>query len=274
MADRVVIGQATYSGATKSGLWISKPGVDVIDGSGNITSDSNLLFNSEDKSGAGRYASTKTSLKVSGAYSINNFSGGAPTKDGVSYRSGRYFPLCIAIDDGTGLLLNYNSSTSSNSTVYFDITGSTYLSHLGLSTSITYGQVDRQYETGSFTQFSPFYTGSTYSYSSGTTLNIQPVTWTAGAGDHGTNLGDWYTGTFSGSSNANLEWNSEGYGKRIEFKRTDGTPLNSKFIFKSTGQFYTLSRDYLGGIAPTNLKAAVLNIPCAYGWMTSEYMGF
>lgn len=274
MVKRVVIGQATYSGSSKSGLWISKPGVDVIDGSGNITSASNLLFNSEDQGGDGRYAVTKTSIKVSGTYSTNNFSGSAPTKSGVTYRSGRYFPLCIAIDDGTGLNINYNSTNSSNPTVYFDITGTTYLSHMFLTTTNTYTQIDRQLETGSFTQFSPFYTGSTYDYSSGTTLNIRPVTWTAKSSDHGTRLTNWFTGLFGNGQNPNNDWSSFGYGKRIEFKRIDGTPLNSKFIYKSDGSFYTISRDYLGGLAPTNLKAAVMNVPCAYGWMTSEYMGF
>lgn len=44
--NRVVLGKAIKSGTTKYGLFISKEGVNVIDGSGNLTSETNLIFDS------------------------------------------------------------------------------------------------------------------------------------------------------------------------------------------------------------------------------------
>lgn len=43
MVDRIVLGRAD---SNSFGLWISKEGVNVVDGSGNLTSENNLLFDS------------------------------------------------------------------------------------------------------------------------------------------------------------------------------------------------------------------------------------
>lgn len=44
--DRVVLGKAVKASSTKYGLFISKEGTAVIDGSGNLTSETNLIFDS------------------------------------------------------------------------------------------------------------------------------------------------------------------------------------------------------------------------------------
>ena len=46
MSKRILLGQATKSSASKYGLFISKPSVDVVDGSGNLTAKQNLIFDS------------------------------------------------------------------------------------------------------------------------------------------------------------------------------------------------------------------------------------
>lgn len=44
--NRVVLGKAIKSGSTKYGLFVSKEGTAVIDGSGNLTAETNLIFDS------------------------------------------------------------------------------------------------------------------------------------------------------------------------------------------------------------------------------------
>jgi hypothetical protein len=51
MADRLVLGKANNGTSDIYGLWVSKPGVNVIDGSGVLTDSRNLLFDSRNPYG-------------------------------------------------------------------------------------------------------------------------------------------------------------------------------------------------------------------------------
>lgn len=53
MPNRVVLGKVLRSG-NKYGLFISRSGVNVIDGSGNLTTDNNLIFNTLKVDGSGQ----------------------------------------------------------------------------------------------------------------------------------------------------------------------------------------------------------------------------
>jgi hypothetical protein len=46
MSKRILVGKVTKDSATKHGIYISKPSVDVVDGSGNLTAKQNLIFDS------------------------------------------------------------------------------------------------------------------------------------------------------------------------------------------------------------------------------------
>lgn len=66
MADRLVVGKANDGSNDIYGLWVSKPGVNVINGSGVLTDSRNLLFDSRNpfgqvlKAGAGSVPSEST----------------------------------------------------------------------------------------------------------------------------------------------------------------------------------------------------------------------
>jgi hypothetical protein len=51
MADRLVVGKANDGTSDVYGLWVSKPGVNVINGSGVLTDSRNLLFDSRNPFG-------------------------------------------------------------------------------------------------------------------------------------------------------------------------------------------------------------------------------
>ena len=70
MADRLVVGKANDGTSDVYGLWVSKPGVDVINGSGVLTSTRNLLFDSRNAYGQ-VLASGAVSVPGDGTVQIN-----------------------------------------------------------------------------------------------------------------------------------------------------------------------------------------------------------
>jgi len=109
MAKRIVLGKVNSS---DHGLFVSKPGIDIVDSSGNLTSAGNQLFNS--KFGDGNFT-----LKRKGQVAISSSSsysrGGTSTyiTHGLGYRPLTFIQFCYSNE------LDSNSVATKMRTPYF-----------------------------------------------------------------------------------------------------------------------------------------------------------
>ena len=53
-----------------------------------------------------------------------------------------------------------------------------------------------------------------------------------------------------------------------------GASLNSTIFIKKNGGSFTVSTANSGGLPIANAQGAIYPIPCGYGYMTPEFMGF
>jgi len=268
MAKRVLLGKIS-SGVY--GLRISRKGVDVTTASGK-----DLLFDSTTNSGLGRYFRKFSSATASAGF--NNFiptSGG--TADTENTSGTEYHPLFLYLQDGTGIQYDTNSTsyyTTAAGNRVADSNGTTTLSDDAVITGTSITQrVQERLDMFAFNSGADTNLGDP-SPINGTRHAGFPVTFTANALDHGTNLR-----YFAPANTPNQTYSSNtagGYGKRLEYRKANGESLNSRFIFGDTSGswYYTLDKSRMGGNPPTNVKVGVFRIPCGYGYMTSAYMGF
>ncbi len=268
MAKRVLLGKIS-SGVY--GLRISRKGVDVTSASGK-----DLLFDSTTNSGLGRYFRKFSSATASAGF--NNFiptSGG--TADTENTSGTEYHPLFLYLQDGTGIQYDTSSTsyyTTASGNRVADSNGTTTLSDDAVitGTSITQRAQERL-------DMFAFNSGADTNLGDPSPINSTrhagfPVTFTANALDHGTNMR-----YFAPNNTANQTYSSNtagGYAKRLEYRKANGESLNSRFIYGDTSGswYYTLDKGRMGGNPPTNVKVGVFRIPCGYGYMTSTYMGF
>src|SRR6056300_1152601 len=268
MAKRVILGKISTG---VYGLRISRKGVDVTTASGK-----DLLFDSTTNSGLGRYFRKFSSATASAGF--NNFiptSGG--TADTENTSGTEYHPLFLYLQDGTGIQYDTNSTsyyTTAAGNRVADSNGTTTLSDDAVITGTSITQrVQERLDMFAFNSGADTNLGDP-SPINGTRHAGFPVTFTANALDHGTNLR-----YFAPANTPNQTYSSNtagGYGKRLEYRKANGESLNSRFIFGDTSGswYYTLDKSRMGGNPPTNVKVGVFRIPCGYGYMTSAYMGF
>jgi hypothetical protein len=268
MGARIILGNL---GGSTYGLKISRKGTDVTSATGK-----DLLFDTTANSGAPRYLRKFSSATASSGF--NNFiptSGG--TADTEINTGAEYHPLFLYLQDGTGIQYDTSSTsyyTTSSGNRVADSNGTTTLSDDAVitGTSITQRVQERL-------DMFAFNSGADTTLTDPAPINSTrhagfPVTFTANALDHGTNLR-----YFAPANTANQTYSSNtagGYGKRLEFRKANGESLNSRFIYGDTSGswYYTLDRSRMGGNPPTNVKVGVFRVPCGYGYMTSTYMGF
>jgi len=268
MGARIILGNL---GGSTYGLKISRKGTDVTSATGK-----DLLFDTTANSGAPRYLRKFSSATASSGF--NNFiptSGG--TADTEINTGAEYHPLFLYLQDGTGIQYDTSSTsyyTTSSGNRVADSNGTTTLSDDAVitGTSITQRVQERL-------DMFAFNSGADTTLTDPAPINSTrhagfPVTFTANALDHGTNLR-----YFAPANTANQTYSSNtagGYGKRLEFRKANGESLNSRFIYGDTSGswYYTLDKSRMGGNPPTNVKVGVFRVPCGYGYMTSTYMGF
>lgn len=269
MAKRVLLGKIS-SGVY--GLRISRKGVDVTSASGK-----DLLFDSTTNSGLGRYFRKFSSATASAGF--NNFvptSGGTADTENIS--GTEYHPLFLYLQDGTGIEYDTGSTSyysgSNTSNLVADASGTTTLSDDSVISAGTVNvRIQERIDMLGFNSKADT-TLSDPAPINSTRHAAFPVTFTANAADHGTNMR-----YFAPANTANQTYSSNtagGYGKRLEYRKANGESLNSRFIYGDTSGswFYTLDKSRMGGNPPTNIKIGVFRIPCGYGYMTSTYMGF
>ena len=110
MADRLVVGKANNGTSDVYGLWVSKPGVNVINGSGVLASAEDLLFDSRNPFGQ---------VLSSGAIVVP-----AESNSQISFtaRNGKTPPL-FWWNTTNAELTNVNTSYQTKVTATFSITG-------------------------------------------------------------------------------------------------------------------------------------------------------
>lgn len=268
MAERILLGNL---GST-FGLKISRKGQPVTSATGK-----DLLFDSTANSGVPRYLRKFSSATASAGF--NNFiptSGG--TADTEINTSAEYHPLFLYLQDGTGIQYDTGSTTyysgSNTSNLVADANGTTTLSDDAVISAGTVNvRIQERLDMFAFNSKADTNLSNPAPINSTRHAGF-PVTFTANAADHGTNMR-----YFAPGSSANQDYSSNtagGYGKRLEYRKANGESLNNRFIYGDSSQswFYTLDRSRMGGNPPTNVKIGVFRVPCGYGYMTSTYMGF
>ena len=291
MANRILLGKDS----SNYGLKISKPG-------DNVASPSEpLLFDSSGQSGSGRYFITKSTIDM-GSYINQHFAlhtDKSVENMGYTYNSTlyRYLPLVLVIEDALGLTFTSSGSTyyTSNSANYRSFTGnhsSSTINEYHRETAAMY-RVSHRYQldgsaTGGLNGGAP----STYNLyrHSGDRYTIRSYCWAGSAGDLGKNFA-----LFDENSSDNAQWNTygnysvgvddggagssssyiTGYIPRQKFRvASSGRALNSTWFRKTDGGIHDISADNSGGAPISNAKTAMMGIPCGYGFMNSNFMGF
>ena len=268
MGARIILGNL---GGSTYGLKISRKGTDVTSATGK-----DLLFDTTANSGAPRYL-----RKVSSATASSGFNNFIPTSGGTAdteiNTGAEYHPLFLYLQDGTGIQYDTSSTsyyTTSSGNRVADSNGTTTLSDDAVITGTSITQrVQERLDMFAFNSGADTNLGDPSPINSTRHAGF-PVTFTANALDHGTNLR-----YFAPANTANQTYSSNtagGYGKRLEFRKANGESLNSRFIYGDTSGswYYTLDKSRMGGNPPTNVKVGVFRVPCGYGYMTSTYMGF
>jgi len=268
MGARILLGNL---GGSNYGLKISRRGTDVTSATGK-----DLLFDTTANSGVPRYLRKFSSATASAGF--NNFiptSGG--TADTEINTGAEYHPLFLYLQDGTGIQYDTSSTsyyTTGSGNRVADSNGTTTLSDDAVITGTSITQrVQERLDMFAFNSGADTNLGDPSPINSTRHAGF-PVTFTANALDHGTNLR-----YFAPANTANQTYSSNtagGYGKRLEFRKANGESLNSRFIYGDTSGswYYTLDKSRMGGNPPTNVKVGVFRVPCGYGYMTSTYMGF
>ena len=269
MGARIILGNL---GGSTYGLKISRKGTDVTSATGK-----DLLFDTTANSGAPRYLRKFSSATSSGNNGFNNF---IPTSGGTAnteINTGtEYHPLFLYLQDGTGIQYDasgttyYDPTNTANRVPDAQGTQDTSDDVIITGTSTT-SRVQERLDMFAFNSKADTNLGNPAPIN-GTRHAGFPVTFTGNATDHGTNLR-----YFASANTVNQQYSSNtvgGYGKRLEYRIANGQSLNSRFIYGSTGWYYTVDRTRMGGSPPTNLKIGVFRVPCGYGYMTSTYMGF
>ena len=297
MANRVLLGK---DGSNVYALKVSKPGDNVLN------PQEPLLFDSSAQSGSGRYFITKSAIDM-GSY-INQSFGDESSKSlenmGYTYNSNlyRYLPLMIVVEDCMGTFFNSGN-------LYYNPNSAAYKSYLGVNSGATV--TESHAERATMYRVSHKYSPVRSTQSGGSLDNIyrgdiggegfEPIDhepyytvrsycWAGSAGDFGTNFALWDT-----SSSDNNQWNSygnyvalddtggagsatsdkQGYIPRQKFRvSSSGAALNSTWFRKTDGGIHEVSTGNSGGAKIENAKVALFGIPCGYGFMNSNFMGF
>lgn len=265
MTRRIVLGKD--SGGTY-GLKVSKEGQDAYSASG-----SNLLFNSSDQGGYGRYFQAMyartmgTSVNHSFGARGDVGTGRSYTLSGTEYH---YLPLGIVMEDASATFLDHSNSyysINSNYKSYMGVTNSTIVSETFKVTGVVHATTHSYNSTANADD----------NIASGTYV-IRSYNFAPGASDFGANFAQ-----FDPSSSDNSTWNTNGnttvsgtyITKRLKFRNAStGASLNSTFFREKDGGITTISTANSGGLPIANAQGAIYPIPCGYGYMTPEFMGF
>ena len=266
MARRIILGEDS---AGNYCLKVSKEGQDA-----NTASGSNLLFNSQDQNGFGRYFQVMYARDMGTAVN-HSFGGRSDTGSGRSYTTGgteyHYLPLGIVMEDASLTFLDHSNN-------YYSSSSSTYTNYGGLNASANV--IETFNVTGVIHMTSHSYNLSRNADDdiSGGTYRIASFNFAPGAGDFGKSFAQ-----FDPSASGNSDWNNFGNTtvsgsyktKRLKFRSAStGASLNSTTFIKKNGSSFTVSTANSGGLPIANAQGAIYPIPCGYGYMTPEFMGF
>ena len=250
-------------------LKVAKEGQDAFSASG-----SNLLFNSQDQNGFGRYFQAMFA-RTMGTSVNHSFGARGDVGSGRSYTTGgteyHYLPLSIVMEDASGTFLDHGNG-------YYSATSSSYRSYTGMNATSTVAETFKV--TGVIHATTHSYNSSTNAddnITSGTYV-IRSYNFAPGSSDFGKNFHE-----FDPSSSDNSDWNNHGnttvsgtyITKRLKFRNAStGASLNSTFFREKDGGITTISTANSGGLPIANAQGALYPIPCGYGYMTPEFMGF
>lgn len=271
MARRIVLGE---DAAGNYCLKVSKEGQDA-----NSASGSNLLFDSTSNSGKGRYFQAMYARSM-GTSVNHSFGSRSDTGSGRSYTTGgteyHYLPLGIVMEDASGTFLDHQS-TNGGATNYYSMSSS-YKSYMGVQNA---SLITENFKvTGVIHATTHSYNSSTNAddnISSGTYV-IRSYNFAPGSSDFGANFTQ-----FDPSSTDNDNWDNYGnttisgsyITKRLKFRNAStGASLNSTSFREKDGGVTTISTANSGGLPIANAQGATYPIPCGYGYMTPEFMGF
>lgn len=271
MTRRIILGKD--SGGTYC-LKVSKEGQDAFSASG-----SNLLFDSTSNSGKGRYFQAMYA-RIMGTSVNHSFGARGDVGSGRSYTTGgteyHYLPLGLVMEDASGTFLDHQS-TNGGATNYYSMSSS-YKSYMGVQNASLISENFKV--TGVIHATTHSYNSSTNAddnISSGT-YAIRSYNFAPGSSDFGTNFTQ-----FNPSSSDNDTWDTNGnttisgtyITKRLKFRNAStGASLNSTFFREKDGGITTVSTANSGGLPIANAQGAIYPIPCGYGYMTPEFMGF
>jgi len=266
MARRIILGE---DAAGNYCLKVSKEGQDA-----NTASGSNLLFNSQDQSGYGRYFQVMYGRNMGTAVN-HSFGARGDVGTGRSYTTGgteyHYLPLGIVMEDASGTFLDHSNG-------YYSATSSAYRNYNGLNAT---SSVSETFKVTGVVH------ATTHSYNSSTNADdniasgdyvIRSYNFAPGSSDFGKNFHE-----FDPSSSDNATWSTNGnttvsgsyITKRLKFRNAStGASLNSTFFREKDGGITTISTANSGGLPIANAQGAIYPIPCGYGYMTPEFMGF
>lgn len=245
MANRVLIGDV---GSSAYGVKVSKPGVDVT-----TAASKDLLFDSTKQRHGVIH---KTASSSSGFnFFLDQGVGTQPTVGSVAYT-----PLVIFIEKNyrTRFKKFPTSDGGQGNTAYYTI-DSTYLNRISDGATTIIDSDDTIFDNH---EFDAGGVQVERNYSSGGNLRLRGISvgFKAGAGEHGAkaNRASAFTITT---------------GLTMGFRAADGSITGATYAV-TTGSSYTISADDESGVPVTNAKAAVLKIPCGYGFMNSTFMKF